>query len=148
MTTTKSEDTTPADLLESFKGRSLKSIVIFTVAVHIVVLVGTSASYLFKSGGEDTSKLSEEARMKVAVGEATTSLREIAEKHGLKAQDLGSRFANGKPKAPVAKEKPAEVPADVKPVEPDKPKSEIEKEIEKVAPTSELPSAQDEDLFK
>lgn len=148
MTTSKSEETTPADLMEPFKGRSLKSIVIFTVAVHAVVLLATSGSYFFKSGAGDNSKLSEEERMKQAVGEATSSLRAIAEKHGLKAQDLSSRFSDGKPAAPAAEEKPAEKPADPVPAEPEKEKSAIEKEIEKAAPGPAVPSVEDEDLFK
>ncbi|QTN33092.1 hypothetical protein HZ994_12460 [Akkermansiaceae bacterium] len=147
MTTTKSEQTTPAELLETFKGRSLKSIVIFTVAVHLVVLVATSASYFFKSGGEDTSKLGESERMDIAVREATASLREIAEKHGVKAQDLGSRFADGKPK-PAASPAPVEAPADTEPAAPEPEKSAIEKDIEKVEPGPALPSVEDEDLFK
>ena len=148
MTTTKTEETTPADLMESFKGSSLKSIVIFTVVVHIVVLGVTSGSYFFKSGASDKSKQSEEERMKEAVSEATTSLREIAEKHGLKAQDLSSRFSDGAPKAPEAAPEPAETPSDVPPAEPEKEKSAIEKEIEKVAPGPALPGVEDEDLFK
>lgn len=147
MTTTKSEQTTPAELLESFKGRSLKSIVIFTVAVHLVLLVVTGGSYFFKSG-EDTSKLSEEERMKLAVGEATSSLREIAEKHGLKPQDLSSSFSEGKPKAEKSAPEPADTPEDTQPADPGAEKSEIEKEIEKVAPGPALPAVEDEDLFK
>lgn len=148
MTTTKSEETTPAELLETFKGRSLKSIVIFTVAVHLVVLVATSGSYLFKSGGEDTSKLSESERMDIAVREATSSMRDIAEKHGVKAQDLSSRFTDGKPKASAAAPAPEAASGDTDPAEPEKPKSEIEKEIEKVEPGPALPGVEDEDLFK
>lgn len=133
--------------MESFKGASMKSIVIFTVVVHVVVLLATSGSYFFKSGA-DTSKLSEEERMKLAVGEATTSLREIAEKHGLKAQDLSSRFTDGAPKAPKAEPEPTAAPGDTATAEPGKPESAIEKEIKKVAPGPEVPSVEDVDLFK
>ena len=85
--------------MESFEGRSLKSIIIFTVAVHAVAACSRRAvPYLSARSGEDTSKLTEEERLKLPPGEATSSLREIAETHGLKPQDLSSRFADGKPK--------------------------------------------------
>lgn len=144
MITTKSEETTPAELLEIFRGSSLKSIVIFTVAVHLVVLLATSGSYLAKRSA-DNSKKSDKDRMESAVEEANVSLRTIAEKHGLKPQDLSNRFKDGPPKAVP---EPAETPKEVKPIEPEKPKSAIEKEIEKVAPGPTLPNVKDEDLFK
>ena len=34
-------ETTPDELLDTFRGRSLKSIVLFTLAVHAVILLGT-----------------------------------------------------------------------------------------------------------
>ena len=151
MTTTKSEETTPAELLETFRGSSLKSIVIFTVAVHLIVLLATSGSYLAKRG-LDNSKKTDKERMESAVEEMNASMKAIAEKHGLKPQDLSSRLSDGAPKAakaaPEPTEVPKETPKEVKPSEPEKPKSEIEKEIEKVAPGPDLPNVKDEDLFK
>ncbi len=146
MTDTKAEETTPDQLMESFQGSSLKSIILFTVMVHVVVLTGASVPYLWKSiAGGDSSKLSEQERVKIAVGEATASLREIAEKHGLKPQDLGEEFAKGAPKAEPVKE-----PAKVEVAEPEEPKSTIEKEIKVKEAGPEVPSFDNEkeDLFK
>ena len=144
MNDTLTEQTTPDELMESFKGRSLKSIVVFTVIVHAVILVGTSIPFLWKAvAGEDTSRLSEEERIEAAVREATVSLREIAEEHGLKAQDLSNQFAGGRAKAPKTT---APTPTTT---EPDKPENEIEKEINKVEVGPSVPPVEEEeDLFK
>ncbi len=112
MTHTKTEETTPDQLMEPFQGRSLRSILIFTLVVHAVVLVVASVPYLLKTvTGGDSDKLSEKERVDIAVKEATASIKEIAEKHGLKPQDLGDRFAGGSPKAeaptPDAKAEPS-----------------------------------------
>lgn len=132
--------------MEPFQGRSLKSIIVFTVIVHLVVVVGASVPYLMRSvsGGEKVEG-SEKERVEVAVREATASIREIAEKHGLKPQDLGEQFAGGAPKAPVE-----EAPAKEEAPEPEEPKSAIEKELDVKEAVPELPSLGDEkeDLFK
>ena len=87
-------ETTPDELLDTFKPLSLKKIVLFTVAVHAVLLLGTSVPFLLKKfSGGDSAALSEEERVELAVKEASASLREIAKAHGIKQQDLGSRFA-------------------------------------------------------
>jgi transposase-like protein len=140
------EEITPDQLMEPFQGRSLKSILVFTVIVHLVVLVGASIPFLMKSvSGEEQSTGNEKERVEDAVREATASIREIAERHGLKPQDLGDQFASGAPKAPVDK---APVKEDVS--EPEEPKSAIEKELETKEAGPELPTFGDEkeDLFK
>ena len=71
-------ETTPDELLGSFKGRSLKSIIVFTVVVHAVVLVGSSIPALL--GGmakEDISDMSEEERVAAAVKKANAALEVI-----------------------------------------------------------------------
>jgi hypothetical protein len=147
MTDTRTEETSPDQLLESFRGRSLKSIIVFTVVVHFVVLTGASIPFLWKSvAGEDHSKLSENERVEIAVREATASLRDIAEKHGLKPQDLGERFASGRP----SKAEPTKVPESADAVAPEEPKSTMEKELQTKEAGPELPSFENEkeDLFK
>lgn len=146
---TTGDEITPDELMESFHGRSLKSIVIFTLIIHAILLLGTSIPFLLeKVGGKDTSDLSEDERIQLAVKEATPSLREIADKHGINVEDISNQFAGGsrKPKAP-AKEtaKPAAPTED----EPEKPKSSIEKELDVKADGPEVPKVEDdEDLFK
>ena len=150
-------ETTPDHLLDTFRGRGLKTIILFTIAVHAVVLLATSAPYLWRTvAGRDTGKLSEDERVKLAMKEATSSLRKIAEAHGLRPQDLSSRLDGGGPRAPreEAAPAPAETPgkqpdAAATPAEPEKPKSEIEKEIEKVKEGPTTPPVEEEvDLFK
>jgi hypothetical protein len=155
------QEITPDQLLQSFRGRSFKSVILFTVIVHAVVICGTSVPYLMKAlTGESSSKLSESERTEIAAREATEALRDIATKHGLKPQDLSSRIAGGaapaapKEDAPPAAKDPA--PSDVKQPEeagePEKPASAIEKEIEvkaegPVVPPIPVEEASDEDLF-
>ncbi|MBT8044815.1 MAG: hypothetical protein KJO79_07680 [Verrucomicrobiae bacterium] len=145
---TTGDQKTPDDLLESFRGRSLKSIVIFTLIIHGVLLLGTSIPFLIdKVTAKDTSEMSEDERVELAVKEATKSLREIAEEHGLNVQDISNQFAGGakKPKAPA--KAPAAAPETDS--EPEKPKSAIEKEIDVKADGPEVPKVEDDDdLFK
>lgn len=153
MTNIQKEEITPDQLMEKFHGSSMKKIILFTLVVHVVVLVATSMPYLwaFVAGG-DSSKLSEKERMELAAREATSSLREIASKHGLKAEELSGRFAGPAPAAPqVETEKTnTEAPKGETPAEPEKPKSEIEKEINTKEAGPKLPAIEDEkeDLFK
>jgi hypothetical protein len=98
------------DLLRDFRGGGLLWPLLITVAVHAVVILATSLPWLREAIGGGKADLTEEQRMDAAVKEATASLREIAEEHGVKPQDLGSRFsAGGKPAPakPAGAEKPA-----------------------------------------
>jgi len=159
-------ETTPDQLLESFRGRSFKSIILFTLIAHLVVIVGSSIPYFVKSvTGKTDSTLSEQERLDLAAREANSTLRDIAAKHGLKPQDLSARLSGDTPAA-TAKELTTTPPAPAtdKPTTPtpepatpstdaEKPKSAIEEKIEvkKEGPTvPPVPSeeANDEDLFR
>lgn len=148
------EDTSPDDLMESFRGRNLKSIILFTVVIHAVLLLGTSIPFLMKAfTGKDTTGLSEEERMELAMKEATDSLKEIAEVHGLNVQDISSNFSGGKPKSSEAPEpKTPEAPGTGQEVEEGdpSPKSSIEEELKVKKEGPEVPKVEDEeeDLFK
>lgn len=159
MTQTQREETTPDQLLDTFRGSSLKSIIVFTIIVHVVILLATSAPYLMKTfAGSDTSKLGEQERLDIAAQEATSAIREIAVKHGISPEDLGNRFA---PRTAIsaAKEttpKPADKtpesspPEGTAPTETPKPDSTIEKEIKVKQDGPTLPGidTEKEDLFK
>lgn len=150
MTDTKTNETTPDQLMKTFEGRSLKSIIIFTVVVHAALLFGTSVPYLLRTfTGEDTAAMSEEERLSTAAKEATAAIREIAERYDLKPQELGSRFADGTPKAsaPATGEGTPATEAPPAP-ETNEPDSVIEQEIQKVEEGPELPPVEDQDLFK
>ncbi|MGD1978190.1 MAG: hypothetical protein PVJ98_02255 [Akkermansiaceae bacterium] len=96
MSSEKKAEISPDELMESFRGRSLKSIILFTVVVHAVLLLGTSVPFLIKMvTGKDTTELDEEERLKLAMDEATSSLQEIAEEYGLNPRDLSRNFAGG-----------------------------------------------------
>lgn len=159
------KETTPDELMSQFRGRSMKSMVLFTVVVHVVIIFGSSVPWLMKLFiGDDVTKLDENARMELAVKEATSSLRKIAESHGLQPQQLGDRIKGGNATAPAPKdsEEPAkpEEPAAQPPPEtttpdpqppttPERPKSEIEKQLEKKVPGPTTPPIDEaEDLFK
>jgi hypothetical protein len=151
------QETTPDQLLESFRGRSFKSIILFTLIVHVVVIGGTSVPYFIKSAsGKSDSKLTEKERTEIAAREATTALRDIATKHGLKPQDLSSRIAGGAAPAAAPKEEapaPKEDPTTTPPEETEKPKTAIEEELDVKADGPKVPpipteEATDDDLFE
>lgn len=148
------DDVTPNALLERFKGRGILSIALFSIIVHVVVLVGASVPFLMKTfRGTDTSKMSDKERLDVAIREATDSLRDIARAHGLNPQDLSNQFGGSAPrpaKAQPEAPKP-DVPKTATPtVEPEKPKSTLEKELEVKAqgPTEPKLDPEKDDLFK
>jgi len=165
MTHTQREETTPDQLLDTFRGSSLKSIIAVTVIVHAVVLLGTSVPYLTKTfAGGDTSKLGEKERLDIAAQQATTAMREIAAKHGITPEQLGERFA---PRAAVGTVKEATTPESEtkapKTATPDgtapetktpegstQPDNGIEKEInvKKDGPTVPTIDPEKDDLFK
>lgn len=159
MTSTPREETTPDQLLDTFRGSSLKAIIVFTIIVHIVVVLGSSVPYLMKTfAGGDTSKLSEQERLDLAFNEATSAMREIATKHGISPEDLGNRFAP-RTTVPDAKEttaKPEETtpeattPETASPDEAPKPESAIEKQIniKQDGPAVPTLDTEKEDLFK
>ncbi len=143
MDTTK--DTSPDDLMQHFRGRSLKSIIIFTIIVHFVIIGGTSLPYLVRSvSGPDTGKLSDDERIELAVKEATSSLRKIAETYGIRPQQLSEQL-NGqrRPAAAAEAEASASAPeAEViaeAPADAGETKSEIEKQLELAVPGPNLP---------
>jgi hypothetical protein len=99
--------------------------------------------------------MGEKERMEIATREASSALHEIAGRHGLKAEDLSSRFTGSTPAAPKAEtpKPPVTTPEETTPATPatpDTPKSEIEKEINTKQEGPKLPpvQTQDEDLFK
>lgn len=155
------KETTPDQLLESFRGRSFKSVILFTVIAHLVIIGGTSVPYIIKTiAGKADSKLSEEKRFDLATREATTAIRDIATKHGIKPQDLSTRLAGGKSKAapvestetPATPEEPT-TPETTQPEDPEKPKSAIEQQLEVKEEGPKVPAipteeATDDDLFK
>lgn len=159
MTSTPREETTPDQLLDTFRGSSLKAVIVFTIIVHIVVVLGSSVPYLMKTfAGGDTSKLSEQERLDIAAKEATSAMREIATKHGISPEDLGNRFAprTTLPAAQQAAAKPEDAAAEV--AAPDattadeaaKPESDVEKQINIKQDGPAVPSldTEKEDLFK
>ncbi len=154
--TTQNQETTPDQLLEAFRGRSFKSIILFTIIVHLVIVFGSSVPYLMKSlGAKSGSKLSEAERTEIAAREATSALRDIAVKHGLKPQDLSNRIAGGAAPA-AAKEKTPVPTADAAapaPGETEKPKTAIEEQLEvkedgPTVPPVPAEEATDDDLFE
>ncbi len=142
------QDATPDELMQRFRGRSLKSMLVFTIVAHAVLILGTSLPGIVRSMASGDESMSEEQRADVAVKEATASLREIAERHGMTTQDLSARFAN--PAARPAPTTPSATP-DTAAVAPEEPKSAIEQELETAAegPTvPPIPETAEEDLFE
>lgn len=91
------------DLLRDFRGGGLMRPLVITVIIHVVLILATSVPYLRAAFGGGKSDLTEQERLEAAVKEATASLQEIAKEHGVKPQDLGSRFNSGGKTAAVAK---------------------------------------------
>lgn len=160
MTDTRNEEITPDRLMDTFHGSSMRSIILFTVVVHAVVILGGSVPYFWKLiAGGDGSKLGEKERMELATREAAGSLKEIAGKYGVKPEDLSGGFAPATPAAPKneapetkqqARETNEKAPLEKPPVESSAPKSAIERQLDAKEAGPKLPEIEDEkeDLFK
>lgn len=146
------DEISPDELMESFKGRGIKTIILFTVVIHAVLLLGTSIPFLKKAvTGKDTSELSEQERMELAMKEATDSLRDIAEEHGLNVQDISNNFSDKKSSggAQAPEVKTPKTPGETLQGETSDPKSDIEKDLKIKKDGPETPKVdEEEDLFK
>lgn len=149
MTDQNIDDVTPDTLMARFQGSGLKRIIVFTLVVHVVVLLGSSVPYLAKTVfGADTAAMTQEERVKAAVQEATAAIREIAADYQLNPQEISDQFSGGGSRdetvAPV--ETVATEPEAAEEAEPERPKSEIEKAIEVKADGPAVPAMED-DIF-
>lgn len=148
-------DTSPDDLMHHFRGRSLKSIIIFTIIIHVVVIGGSSLPFLVRTfTGPDTEKMSEEERAELAVKEATSSLQKIADEYGIRPQKLSEQLSGKRRPASDSEPEPEEIASEPETVtqtsdDPEAAKSEIEKELEKAEPGPTLPPVEEAvDLFQ
>lgn len=154
------DDVTPESLMEHFQGPGLVKMVLVTVIFHVVLILGTSVSYVKTSFlGEDVSKLTKEQRVEKALADATASLRKIATANGLNPQDISDKMGGG---AARAVKKESLVPTPKSPVEgstnapvlppktsdasttgetPAKPESQIEKDLKKAVDGPKVPPA-------
>lgn len=146
------QEVSPDALMSDFRGKPIIRILIFTVIIHVCVIGVFSFGYLKEQVlGEDTSQLSEQERLEVAVREGTTALRKIAERHEISVQDLSASFGQSAPPpaVPAAPEAAdsgtGQTPAD--PADGDKPASEIERALQETAPPPAEPDL-DNDLDK
>jgi multidrug efflux pump subunit AcrA (membrane-fusion protein)/DNA-directed RNA polymerase subunit RPC12/RpoP len=90
-------------MMRDFKGKKVVMLVLAAIAVHAVLIIGSSFGYLYNEVfGEDTSELSKEDRVNIAVGEATSALSDIAERHTLSMNDILEKFAAIDSKEPSA----------------------------------------------
>ena len=87
------EGVSPDSLMGDFRGRSVMTIVIFTVIIHVVIIGTTSFGYLKTEVFGATEDMTKEQRIEAAVKEATSSIRELAEKYELSPQEISDRFA-------------------------------------------------------
>lgn len=143
------DQVTPDTLMERFQGKGLKGIILFTIVVHVVVIGGSSVPYLVRDVfGADTSEMTEDERIKAAVQEATAAIRDIAADYGLNPQDISDQFASGGSRAAAVSGTAPEPEEDAitDEPEPDRPKSQIEKDIEVTAEGPAVPTIED-DIF-
>jgi len=149
-------DATPESLMENFKGPKFVSLVILTVVVHVVIIFGSSVPYVIGKFA-DSSKMTKDEKIKLAVEEATIELREIAEKYQLNPQEISDQFSGGGSRTKAADDaaasadqgEDATAKPDETPEEPEGPKSAIEKAIETKVEGPKMPTFEDkkDDIF-
>lgn len=121
----------PDDLMNHFQGQGLRKIVIFTIVVHLVVILVTSIPFLLGKFKDPNDGLSEEQRTQNAIKQANETLAKIAKDHGLQTAQLRSQMSGGR--------RPAPKPADEdKPETPASGAGDVESEGASTAPEGEI----------
>jgi len=163
-TPSESDPVTPDELMNDFRGKPLGKILVFTVVLHLVLIVGLSPGYFMRLAfGEPQPPTAEEKR-KVAVIEANQALREIADRYKLNRDELSEALS--KPAAtsdtgdeptaetgdePADTSEPTDPPADAaEGDDPDQPLSDIEETLQQEEAGPALPDLNqtpEEDLF-
>lgn len=109
-------DVSPDSLMTDFRGSSLFKILLFTLILHVVVLIALSPGYLMKlvfgeqpePVPEEVQQLSEEERLGKAEEEGKAAFREIADRYNVKFSDLKARLTDGTPAATPNTDTPAD----------------------------------------
>lgn len=147
-------EVTPDTLMERFQGSGLKTIILFTLVVHIVVIGGSSVPYVMKKVfGAKAAEMTQEERIKAAVQEATVAIRDIAADYGLNPQEVSDQFSGGGSRTQTvqAETEPADTVANNDadpgtPAETEREKSDYEKDLEVKAEGPAMPKLED-DIF-
>jgi len=153
MTDKTNTEATPDSLMDQFKGKGIKPILMFTLAVHVVVILGSSIPFFIRSAmSAGSSKRTEAERVESAVEDATAALRKIAKKHGLNPQDISDQFSGGRRARPAAGGETPEtepVSGDEPETIPEREKSAYETNLEAKAEGPTVPTFEDEkdDIF-
>jgi len=158
----------PDVLMSDFREQKVLFLVVTTILVHVVLVFGSSYGFVWKKlFGPNTAEMSKEDRVKEAMGEATSSLGEVAKRHNLKIDDLTDRFAGSGSRAsriqaggetgktqdttpPQAKdgkepEKKEQRKEEPEKKEPERNLSELEKNFPKAKPGPAAPTADSKD---
>lgn len=156
------DEVSPDALLKGFQGSKVMVLILMALVFHVLVILGTSWDYLKDEFlGPDTSEMSKEDKVRVAIGEATSALSGIAEKHGLSLEDITEKFSGSGSRADKLQENaeaaaaedagadtestvPEAVPEPVK--APEREESELEKNLPKAAKGPEDMLGEDDDM--
>lgn len=81
-------------MMRDFKGHKIIMLIGAAVLVHVVIILASSFGYIRNEVfGADTTGMSKEDRVKVALGEATSALAQIVERHDLTVDDVLDKLA-------------------------------------------------------
>jgi len=150
------DQVSPESLMGDFRVRPIFGLVSVALLAHVLLIGVFSVGYLKNQLlGDDTASMTKEQRIDSAVREATTALREIAERHNMNPQEFSSRFGDqsthrAKPGEPTTSQ-PASNVVTGPPAASGEPNSPIEKALGKKKTGPQLPPIkpdEDDDLFK
>jgi len=151
----KDDKVSPESLMSDFRARPIFGLVTAALLAHVLLIGVFSMGYLKKQLlGDDTASMTKEQRIDSAVREATTALREIAERHNMNPQEFSSRFGDksthGATPSATTTSQPAATVFTNKPDASSEPNSAIEKALDKKEAGPQLPPMKpdkDDDLF-
>lgn len=150
------DQVSPESLMSDFRVRPIFGLVSVALLAHVLLIGVFSVGYLkTQLLGDDTTSMTKEQRIDSAVREATSALREIAERHNMSPQEFSSRFGDKsthgiKPGAATTSQPAAPATTDTPPASRE-PNSPIEKALDKREAGPQLPTMkpdEEDDLFK
>ena len=151
------DQVSPESLMSDFRVRPIFGLIAVALLAHVLLIGVFSLGYLrTKLLGDNTASMTKEQRIDSAVREATSALREIAERHNMNPQEFSSRFGDkstrGVKPGTATTSQPANPAITVtgEPNASDEPNSPIERALDKKEVGPQLPPMkpdEDDDLF-
>jgi len=96
----------PDNLMGDFKGKGISGIFLFTVLIHVILLIVSSLPYIQSEYFDtDPTEIEETKKKEMAFDDVTTIIEEIAEKYNMQPSDITDKFSKSGSRSDKVKDK-------------------------------------------